>query len=70
MLATELIASLIAAVKQHGDREVVTGLDRSGYGEEILAVHAFDDANCLRLGLPQNEYRRLRQVRAVHRGGP
>jgi len=38
MKATALIEQLQAAVDEHGDLEVVSGVTRSGYGEEVLSI--------------------------------
>jgi hypothetical protein len=38
MKATALIEQLQAAVDEHGDLEVMSGVTRSGYGEEVLSI--------------------------------
>lgn len=48
MKISELITSLRETLAEHGDLDVVSGLDRSGYGEEII------DANVLN-GKTMNE---------------
>lgn len=43
MLASELVEQLQAQIEQHGDHEVVSGLERTGYGEEVQDVRFADD---------------------------
>lgn len=43
MLATELIQKLQELVEKHGDKEVVSGLERSGYGEPVWNVTYCDE---------------------------
>ena len=38
MKASELIETLTGLVTKHGDLEVVSGLDRTGYGEKVIKV--------------------------------
>ena len=35
MLASQLVEQLLDQIDQHGDHEVVSGVDRSGYGESV-----------------------------------
>lgn len=42
MLASELIRVLQELIEKHGDRPVVSGVDRTGYGESVESVNTED----------------------------
>ena len=43
MKASELIGLLQRAVKEHGDLDIVSGVDRSGYGEPVTDLLIYSD---------------------------
>jgi hypothetical protein len=43
MLASEVVAQLQKMIEAHGDHEVVSGVDRSGYGEPVEDVDFNED---------------------------
>lgn len=43
MLASELIQVLQEMIEKHGDRPVVSGVARSGYGEPVVSVADEDE---------------------------
>ena len=41
--ASEMVAMLQSLIQKHGDLNIVSGLDRSGYGEPVVDVIVHDD---------------------------
>jgi hypothetical protein len=43
MLASQVIEMIKAAIEKHGDLPLVTGVDRTGYGETIVDIKLASD---------------------------